>query len=628
MKQFTELNLGFGDAENYKKRDNKNLLNKYFVKTDELYKVLDPNKYFLIGDKGTGKTAYSLFLSNNDFSNTTSYLNYIRETEYVKFIQLKREKHLTLTEYTNIWKVLIYLLLAQQIQRSENESTMFSKFSKYKPLKDAIDAFYKSAFSPEIIYALNVIEQTKEVAELMHKHFKIAGEETHSHSFTESKFQINLLYIQQKFEAALSSLKLERNHVLFIDGIDIRPRNIDFEDYLECIKGLANAIWTLNSDFFSKIKDSKGRIKVMILVRPDIFSQLGLQNLNTKVRDNSVLLDWRTTYPAYKQSSLFKLADNLLNSQQDERKAFGDSWNYYFPFSPTVNGKKEDSFISLLRFSMFRPRDIVTMMSLLQENLKEEGARKLPVVDQLDFENNLFRSKYSDYLLGEIKEYLSFYHSDKDYELFLKFFEFMNGKQQFNHEEFMASYDQFASYIEKNNISIPHFFESSDRFLQFLFDLNVICYIEETVDAEPFIRWSFRERTYSNINPKIKEGVKYGIHYGLLKAFNSGKAYRQRVIQDKRVIGKTGGAKTSDEKKSLDSEVSELNVLLRSAVKAVCNADGWAHLGKLGIYLRNEKNFDYKKYPYKSFTKFLQSRKIFEIKSFNEYPWVKVNNNK
>ncbi|MEE1947030.1 hypothetical protein VRU48_18035 [Pedobacter sp. KR3-3] len=539
MKNYLELNLGFGDAENYKKKENKQLLNKYFIRNDELYAILNPSNYFLVGDKGTGKTAYSLYLSNTEFKNTSSYLNYIRETEYVKFIKLKEEKHLTLTEYTNIWKVLIYLLISQQIQKGEKDTTLFSKLSKFKPLQDAINAFYKSAFSPEIIYALNIIEETKEVAELMNQFFKIAGEEKYTESFTESKFQINLLYIQKRFEESLSSLKLEKNHILFIDGIDIRPRNIGFEDYLECVKGLANAVWTLNNDFFSQIKDSKGRLKVMILVRPDIFSQLGLQNLNNKIRDNGVLLDWKTNYNAYRSSGLFKIADNILNTQQSEFLDLGKSWDYYFPFKNEIRtGKTDDSFISFLRFSMFRPRDIITMMKILQENIKSEAGRKLPIIDSLDFEASSFRTKYSDYLLGEIKDYLAFYHSDADYEIFLKFFEFLNGRVSFSYDEFMHCYNEFANHIEKNSIDIPVFFESSDKFLQFLFDLNIICYIEDTEESEPHIHWSFRERTYSNINPKVKEGVRYSIHYGLSKAFNTGKKFEKRVIKNTRKIKK------------------------------------------------------------------------------------------
>nr|WP_319269106.1 hypothetical protein [uncultured Draconibacterium sp.] len=535
MKKFSELELGFGDAENYKKRENKELLNKYFIRNEELYSILDSSNYFLIGDKGTGKTAYSLYLANNDFQNTSSYLNHIRETEYDKFIKLKKENHLTLTDYTNIWKILIYLLLSQQIQKREKATTVFSKFSKFKPLQDAIDSFYKSAFTPEIIYALNIIEESKIAAELMHEFFKFSGEEKHSESFTESKFQINLLYIQKKFETAFSSLKLEFNHIVFIDGIDIRPRNIDYEDYLECVKGLANAIWTVNNDFFANIKDSKGRLKAMILVRPDIFSQLGLQNLNNKIRDNSVLLDWRTNYPLYRDSGLFKIADTILNSNQRQFKQFGECWDFYFPFqNETRRGHKDDSFISFLRFSMFRPRDIITMMKILQENFKSQHKRKLPVIDALDFDSAMFRSKYSDYLLGEIKDYLAFYHSDSDYDLFLKFFEFLNGKAHFTHNDYMFAYNNFADYIEKNDIDVPPFFESSDKFLQFLYDLNIICYIEETDDAENHIHWAFRDRSYSNVNPKVKEGVKYSIHYGLQKAFNTGKKFEKRTIKKKR----------------------------------------------------------------------------------------------
>lgn len=539
MKDFVELNLGFADAESYKKRENKQLLAKYFIRNDELYSILKPTNYFIVGDKGTGKTAYALYLANNEFSNTSSYLNYIRETEYVKFIKLKKEKHLTLTEYTNIWKILLYLLISQQIQKGEKETTIFSKLSKFRPLQDSIDAFYKSAFSPEIIYALNVIDETGALAELLHANFKISGEAKHTESFTESKFQINLLYIQKKFEDAFSSVKLEKNHILFIDGIDIRPRNIGFEDYLECVKGLANAIWTLNNDFFAQIKDSKGRIKVVMLVRPDIFSKLGLQNLNTKIRDNSVLLDWKTTYPMYKVSGLYKIADSILNTQQAEFSSVGKAWDYYFPFkNKTQTGVMDDSFVSFLRFSMFRPRDIITMMKILQENMKMDVGRKMPVVDSLDFESSTFRAKYSDYLLGEIKDYLAFYHSDSDYEIFLKFFEYLNGKPSFTYDEFMTCYELFATHIEKNEIDIPVFFETSDNFLQFLFDLNIICYIEDTEDAAPHIHWSFRERTYSNINPKVKEGVRYNIHYGLQKAFNTGKVYERRVIKTHRKIDK------------------------------------------------------------------------------------------
>ena len=61
MKTISQLNLGFIDAENYSKRDNKKMFNDIFVKNVFLDKILEPNRYFLLGEKGTGKTAYSVF---------------------------------------------------------------------------------------------------------------------------------------------------------------------------------------------------------------------------------------------------------------------------------------------------------------------------------------------------------------------------------------------------------------------------------------------------------------------------------------------------------------------------------------------------------------------------------------
>ena len=184
------------------------------------------------------------------------------------------------------------LLLAKSISRKELDHNPFTKRNRIKALWNAIDEYYKNAFSPEILYALNWIEDSKVAAELISKYLKLGGEEKVTSSFQESKFQVNLLYIQNQFQKALSDLKLKNNQIIFIDGIDIRPGLIPYDEYLDCIKGLADAVWSLNNDFFPSIKDSKGRFRCVLLLRPDIFNSIGLQNMTNKIRDNSVYLDW------------------------------------------------------------------------------------------------------------------------------------------------------------------------------------------------------------------------------------------------------------------------------------------------------------------------------------------------
>ena len=525
MKPILSLNFGYNDAENYKKSGNKQFFNKIFVKNEFLDQLLDDDKYFLIGEKGTGKTAYAVFLTNNNYKETISSLKYIRETDYAKFIALKQSKHLQLSDYTSIWKVILLLLISSGITEREIATSIFAKHKRIQAIRQAIDEYYASAFDPEIISALQIIEDSKVAAELLSKYLKASGEKGTTISFNHSTFQVNLMYIEKQFKDTLKAIKLVRDHLLFIDGIDVRPGSIPYTDYLECIKGLANAAWELNSDYFSQIKDSKGRMKVVVLIRPDIFNSLNLQNSTNKLLDNSVFLDWRTTYPTYRTSKLFQVADSILRVQQDNYRnlSLGEAWDYYLPWkSRSTNPMREhdDSFIDLLRISYSRPRDIITILILLQKQHKDFHYN-YNFFRKKDIFNDVFQNQYSQYLMGSIRDQLSFYYTNEEYETFLAFFQFLNGKAQFSYKVYLNAYEKFIDYILEKRNSIPEFVETDEKFLQFLYDTNVICFIEKT-ELEPLFRWCYRERSISNISPKVRLGVEYRVHKGLLKELNLG----------------------------------------------------------------------------------------------------------
>jgi len=531
MLEIAKLNFGYNDAENYRRKDEKELFNNIFVRTEHLDCLCENSRFFLIGDKGTGKTAYAVYLVNNFYNNIFASLYYIRETDYKKFVSLKQEKHLVLSDYMDIWKVILLLLLSQSIKQREKSSRIMGNITKFKNINKAVEEYYSNAFSPEIQHALKFVEQSKLAAQLMFNHAGASAEKSQGVSFDEVRFQTNLLYIQRNFEEALRLLKLEANHLVFIDGIDIRPSSIPYDDYLECIKGLANAVWSLNNDFLANIKDSVGRLRVVLLIRPDIFSSLGLQNQNNKIRDNSVLLDWQTTYPWYRRSSIFQIADRLLAYQQSTPLELGAAWDYYFPYKIVEYGSRErGSFISFLRFSLYRPRDIITMLKILQRLVIREGRDPSEVFKKDDFDNSEFRREYADYLSGEIRDSVSFYHTVEEYELFLKFFEYLEGKPRFTYDEYIEAYACFLKFLENNRFRKPTFFDSADTFLQYLYGLNILCYIEETRDRHVLARWCFRERTFSNISPKVKTHLRYEIHYGMGKAFNLGKPLKERGL--------------------------------------------------------------------------------------------------
>ncbi len=544
MLNVLELSVGFADAENFRRKENRDLFSRLFVKTEALEKLADPGVSFLIGEKGTGKTAYAAYYSLFSYRDARAELKYIRETEYRKFLSLRRDKHLSLSDFVQIWKVIICLLLAQQIV--DHDASLVGRFIKLRNLKEAIDSFYENAFAPEIANALQMIERSEISAKLLVERAQLGGTLAQEVRGTRSIFQVNLMRIQRAFEDALRSLKLPRSEILFIDGIDVRPNTVPYDEYLDCIKGLANAVWEINNDFLANIKDSPGRLRVVLLIRPDIFDSLELQNQNTKVTSNSVLLDWRTNYEVHRSSKLFEVIDRLLAAQQNPQPSLGEAWDYYFPFdSPTVMASfsHPSSFVGFLRLSFYRPRDLIRMLEVLQEQVRAEQPAGKAAFAFADTEKSEVRNKYANYLLGEIKDHLLFYYSRNDYELFLKFFEFLRGKKKFSYSEYVQAYDLLVGYAHKSRHKLPVFMTTSDGFLQFLYDLNVICYFEHAEDGQQFIRWCFRERTYANMSPKIKTHSEYEIHYGIARALNIGvalkdKAPRDRRASDKRTAGR------------------------------------------------------------------------------------------
>ena len=142
MKRIKDLVFGFGDAENYLRRQNKDLFNRVFIKNRYLDQMLDSNRFFLIGEKGTGKTAYSVYLTNNPgYSGCVSCLRYLRETDYAKFLKMKQSNNLCLSDYSDIWMVIILFLLASVLKENELDESSFSRPRRIRVLREVCSGF-------------------------------------------------------------------------------------------------------------------------------------------------------------------------------------------------------------------------------------------------------------------------------------------------------------------------------------------------------------------------------------------------------------------------------------------------------------------------------------------------------
>jgi hypothetical protein len=530
-----KINFGQNDATNYTDSFQKQFFNQVFLQDDKLNELKKPNKYFLVGDKGTGKTAYSVFMQNNPADEYTSVVKTIDATDYERFIKLKNMNHLSLSDYTDVWKLIILLIVAEQVRKDSNISTAMTRFTRMSTISRFIDEFYRTAFTPEIPVAIKVVEEIQLSTAAMLKLFEqSAGGNSTSKRILEiqtTDFQSNIQYLIKQFIDALFEIKYKKDFVVFIDGIDIRPNAISYKEYLECVRGLCNAVWHLNSEIFQVSKATR-KIRTVLLIRPDILDEIGLQNLNSKIIDNSVTLNWITHYDSYSESSLFRMADRLLRKQQEnsDELQLGESWNHYFPYTIINNttGEQTDSaFIDFLRFSFHRPRDIIMLLTIIQKYCPAT-AKNTSEFPPVNMQNSKVQRDYSKYLVGEIKDSLFFYQDYKDFETFKNFFRHLKpyvniNKREFSYDNFIIAFDAFVNYCTNHDINIcSPIYEGAEKFLQTLFELNIISYLEDSNDADLLPRqfWHFRLRSDVDVRPCVRYDCNYRFHKGLATAFN------------------------------------------------------------------------------------------------------------
>ena len=355
--------------------------------------------------------------------------------------------------------------------------------------------------------------------------------------------------------------------ILFIDGIDIRPGGIQYDEYIECIRGLANAIWQLDSEFFANIKDLPGRLKVCLLMRPDILDQMEFQNLNAKVRDNGVVLNWQTTYDNARSSAIYKLVNGIITKQQDKEEQDPERvWKHYFPYelqNQRISERSDDSFIGFLRYSFYRPRDIVQYLILMAEHVKQHDT------DKSHFTDGTFHRcerEFSEYLLGEVKDYLSFYYGTVDFDQIVGFFSMLNGKNNFTWDEFCSAFEKYRDDIPEDQVTVDELKGKPKDFLQFLYSLNIVGYLEPEEFGGAFVHWCFRDRTPVKLRPKVKDGLSYTVHPGLARSLLVGRSAGVRSMRPRKA-----GPSTSKKRRVPSPKATTKSYADKSAVPPQTN---------------------------------------------------------
>lgn len=395
---------------------------RYFYHVNEVASIESGKRCYVIGRKGSGKTAISEYLDrivdHQTFSEKLTFKNFPFNALYA----LRNEDYASPNQYITLWKYVIYNTICQMMLRNENiEIAARNQLEKVYGNSDlTLDRRIGKWTAKEFqIGALTF-------------NFKIGGSKEKSDDMPWIE-RVNILedFISNHIDTA-------KYYVIF-DELDEDYRNIvslkKFEDYTSLLTSLFKAV----QDVKSRFKGEKFNLMPVVFLRDDIYEILQDSDKN-KWNDFKIELTWDEEKA--RKLVAFRIT-RAINPNAVSSLAFEDAWQKLIGASfmryGTNKKSKMDSFSYIARSTYLRPRDFVKVLQECASRALATNQRRITsqIVSDVD-------TAYSNYLKDELTDEL-FAILPNITEIFDSLTQI--GKWNFSYQDFEKSY---RSIVEQN----------------------------------------------------------------------------------------------------------------------------------------------------------------------------------
>lgn len=386
MPSFNDINFRYTDAEE-EKLYSPELINSAFVDINSvLEQIRRPEKFIVVGPKGSGKTALAAkltFIRDWNFFVGTDILEHF---EYSLLKKTGGEKGVSIGGSVTTWQLLLLLRFTPILledERFENENPHIRRLA---------NALQKYGLQ-ESDNILSVVQYTSRRG--IFGKLKSAFGEAGYERVNEENFKI------KDPAALLSSVKdvfskvtpTESTYYLVLDGLDYVLR--EGRNNVGYIADLINAIRQLNM-FFSEIGLNA---KCIVLIRNEVLQILPDPNLTKRANDNGVELKWYDNVRSPFETSLLEIIHRrakIAGFQDDIKKL----WTDWFPSE--IHYKTSFEFVIVN--TRYLPRDLISFFREVQKIGKEPPFDRVDVLSALNNYSDWFLQELSDALVGMIKE--------------------------------------------------------------------------------------------------------------------------------------------------------------------------------------------------------------------------------
>ena len=467
-------------ADNWKLDAKLEKKDRYFFYIEEYDKIVNGNKCYVIGRKGSGKSAIceKIISSNNDIFHATklSFKNY----PFNELYGLNNSKYTPPNQYITLWKYIIYSSVCKLLC----DSKLIDKKIKGELLK----LYPKNNTSQPL--ARTITQWTS--AEFGIEFFGSGGKITFNRDISDSKLswleKVNLL------EDILLKYCDTSSYMIVFDELDEDYRsfinNTEATAYINLLTSLFKAVQDIQAVF----ENTDKKIKPIVFLRDDIYSLIKDSDKN-KWRDYKIEIEWNT------EKIKNMLAHRILcDANIKEYSCFDDAWamivsNDFITYG-TNNKNRCSIFDYITKSTLLRPRDYIRYIQAC-------------AIDALDRNLDLIRYHTVKYVDRDFSNYLKDEITDELFPIIPEIeviYQIISNQRKWNirTDDFVAEYNKYVttgSLTERN----------VDKVLDTLFNFSVIGNQHPKKTNVQYFK-------YIQTNMKFNRNENIVIHRGLFKS--------------------------------------------------------------------------------------------------------------
>ncbi|WP_400226769.1 P-loop ATPase, Sll1717 family [Methanomethylophilus alvi] len=478
MSDFKSIDFGKADAN--KERGSSTLLLDGFFDNGYIDQILKGEKYFVIGLKGSGKSAIGsrLELLSREKGDMKVLLRDLNDFDYTGFGGLVPGTRSDDERYHDAWR---FLLSISFIGMYDDEALdILDREGNYKNVAKGLKEI---GLLPDKNFN-NIIDKIKR------KNLNISAA---GYSIGISNNELPDSRIKKMISNtnnALISVSPKILNLIVIDGLDsvLTKR----QNQYKVLSGLIYVADRLNTLF----SDSEIKSRVVVLCRTDVLDKLSDPNKTKYIIDSGLMLNWY-------QSESERIEDNNLCKLVNRRASASlkrevDVFKEFFP--KTIGKGDKPTAHYLLDRTRHMPRDIIQLMNFIQ---RESGSS----VTERSIRKGI--NRYSEeYFLSEIRDDFVGFLTDEEVDGVLKIIRLIGYTT--------TTIQEMERMAKSKNIDVDLL-----KILEVFYDEGVIGNIEyrqnRFSDDGPSIRYHYRFR---NKSLPFNETQTIHIHAGLHKALN------------------------------------------------------------------------------------------------------------